>query len=96
MEKGIRRVAYALPPGNAENLERVAAENVVLFAAGTLRTLQTADNDQGHSHCDDNGDDVFVGHEPLNQAMHRRHPQSTYSMQPASGWTLRLTCLDAL
>jgi hypothetical protein len=32
----------------------------------------------------------------LNQAMHRRHPQSTYSMQPASGWTLRLTCLDAL
>ena len=48
----------------------MAAEEVVLFAGGALGALQAADKEHRHAHGHQDGDGIFDGGEPLNQAFH--------------------------
>ena len=65
--------------GNAPSLEFVAAEEVVLFAAGALRALQAANDEHGYACRDHNSKDVSVGHKPMNQAIHTEQHHTTNS-----------------
>lgn len=58
-------IAFFAPP-----LYRVAAEDLVLVALGAIRTLQAADEEQGHARRDQDGEGVFVGRKPVNEIMH--------------------------
>jgi hypothetical protein len=73
----------------------VTVEDVVFVARGSSHALQAANEEQGHARCDQNGDGVFVDREPLNQAIHRQSPTTTYFRSYAAVWTQRLTCFDA-
>ena len=65
--------------GNAPSLEFVAAEEVVLFAAGALRALQAANDEHGYARRYHNGKDISVGHKPMNQAIHTEQHHTTNS-----------------
>ena len=73
----------------------MAVEDVVLVARGGSHALQAADDEQRHSQRDQNGNGIFVYRKPLNQAIHRQSPTTTYLRSYAAVWTQRLTCFDA-
>jgi hypothetical protein len=51
-------------------LQLVAAEEVVLLAAGAVRAPQAADEKHGHTHRYHNGKGISVGRKPVNQTAH--------------------------
>ena len=51
-------------------LNFVAAEDVVLFAAGTLGATQAANQEHGDSRRRDDGQETSARYQPLNQGMH--------------------------
>jgi hypothetical protein len=57
----------------------MAAEEIVLLAAGAVRALQTADKKQSHPRRDQNGKSVSIHLKPVNQAIHLQSPITTYS-----------------
>jgi len=54
----------------------MAAEEVVLVAGGALGALHAADKEHRNAHCNQDGDGVFDGREPVNQAFHNQRPYS--------------------
>jgi hypothetical protein len=45
-------------------------KEIVLFAVGAVRALQTADKKQGHTRRNQNGNGVSINLKPVNQAVH--------------------------
>lgn len=51
-------------------LELGWAEEIVLLAAGAVGALHAADEEDGHAHRDQNGENTFVDHKPMKHAVH--------------------------
>jgi len=51
-------------------LKFVAVEDIVLFAVGAVRALQTANKEHSYAYRDQNGEDGTVFRKPMKQSMH--------------------------
>jgi hypothetical protein len=71
-------------------LDSAVTKELVLVAAGAVRALQAADEEQGHAHRSQDGEDFFMHRKPVNQTNHCLYPRA-YSKNLAAGLPLLIT-----
>ena len=80
LDKGFWQMVVALPSGNASNLKTAkaegrlnfaASEEVVFFAARTVRALETAHQQNRYTQSHQDGQHSRIRSEPMNHGMHK-------------------------
>jgi hypothetical protein len=61
-------------------LHLVAAEEIVLFARWAVRAAQAADQQNCHTHRNQNGDHISVRRKPMNRVLHIQDTHSIYKL----------------